>query len=86
MYLSAEQIASRVAELGEEITGDYTGREPLLVGALKACFIFLADLSRALPFLHNVDFVELAGYAPEESGGTPSVRLLKDLDTAIAIL
>jgi hypoxanthine phosphoribosyltransferase len=49
----------------------------------------MADLSRALPFLHHVDFVELAGYAnpttgaEEETGGTPSVRLLKDLDTAI---
>ena len=43
----------------------------------------MADLSRALPFLHHVDFVELAGYSEEESGGTPSVRLLKDLDTPI---
>jgi hypoxanthine phosphoribosyltransferase len=83
VYLSAAEIATRVAELGEEITGDYAGREPLLVGALKACFIFMADLSRSLPFLHHVDFVELAGYSDEETGGTPSVRLLKDLDTAI---
>jgi len=49
----------------------------------------MADLSRELPFLHHVDFVELAGYsnlntgAEEQMGGTPSVRLLKDLDTAI---
>jgi hypoxanthine phosphoribosyltransferase len=83
VYLSAAEIATRVAELGEEITGDYAGREPLLVGALKACFVFMADLSRSLPFLHHVDFVELAGYSDEETGGTPSVRLLKDLDTPI---
>ena len=60
IYLSAEQIATRVAELGEEITADYEGREPLLVASLKASFVFLADLTRAIPILHHVDFVELA--------------------------
>jgi hypoxanthine phosphoribosyltransferase len=43
----------------------------------------MADLTRALPFLHHVDFVELAGYASGETGGTPAVRLIKDLDTSI---
>ena len=83
VYLSAEQIATRVAELGEEITADHAGNEPLLVGALKASFVFLADLTRALPFLHHVDFVELAGYTSDETGGTPAVRLIKDLDASI---
>ena len=53
VYLSAEEIAARVAELGAEIAGDYAGREPLLVGSLKASVIFLADLTRALPILHT---------------------------------
>jgi hypoxanthine phosphoribosyltransferase len=43
----------------------------------------MADLTRALPFLHHVDFVELAGYTSAETGGTPAVRLIKDLDTSI---
>jgi hypoxanthine phosphoribosyltransferase len=72
-----------VAELGAEIAGDYAGREPLLVGSLKASFVFLADLMRALPILHNVDFVELAGYSSDETGGTPAIRFLKDLDTPL---
>ena len=68
-------------ELGGEIARDYAGREPLLVAALKASIVFLADLSRALPILHAVDFVELAGYrAGGETGGATGVRLLKDLD------
>src|SRR5262249_14934546 len=80
VYLSAVQIASRVAELGETLAGDYEGREPLLVGALKASLVFLADLSRALPIVHAIDFVELAGYgAGGETGGTVGVRLLNDL-------
>ena len=49
-------------ELGAEIARDYDGREPLLVGSLKASLVFLADLSRAMPILHGLDFVELAGY------------------------
>ncbi|RDI74947.1 Hypoxanthine-guanine phosphoribosyltransferase [Gaiella occulta] len=80
MYLSAQEIAARVAELGREITADYAGREPLLVAPLKSSAVFLADLSRALPILHGIDVVELAGYGAGRSGG---VRLLKDLDTPI---
>jgi hypoxanthine phosphoribosyltransferase len=54
------------------------------VAALKASLVFLADLSRALPILHAVDFVELTGYGFEETGGTTGIRLLKDLDSEIA--
>src|SRR5436853_158428 len=74
----------RTFELGAEIARDYDGREPILVGALKSCLVFLSDLSRALPIMHGVDFVELSGYGAEvELGGTPSIRLLKDLDAEI---
>ena len=73
-----------MAELGAEIARDYEGREPLLIGALKSCLVFLSDLSRALPILHAVDFIELAGYGAEtELGGTSGIRLLKDLDAEI---
>ena len=71
-------------ELGREIAADYEGREPLLVSTLKASIVFLADLSRALPIFHTVDFVELAGYGPHVgTGGHTGIRLLKDLDTEI---
>ena len=83
VYLSAEEIAARVTELGAEIAEDYAGREPLLVGSLKASIIFLADLTRALPILHQVDFVELAGYGSNQTGGSSAIRFLKDLDAGI---
>ena len=73
----------RVSELGDEIATDYAGREPLLVGTLKASLLFLADLSRAIPIHHHLDFVELAGYAGAATGGHSGIRLLKDLDVAI---
>jgi hypoxanthine phosphoribosyltransferase len=62
------------------IGADYAGREPLLVAPLKSTAVFLADLSRALPVLHGIDLIELAGYADGERGG---VRVLKDLDQPI---
>ena len=53
------------------------------MGLLKASFIFLADLSRAIPIVHGVDFLELAGYGGADTGGERGVRLLKDLDADI---
>jgi hypoxanthine phosphoribosyltransferase len=45
---------------------------------LKASFVFLADLSRAIRLLHQVDFVELTGYGTAATGGHSAVRLLQD--------
>jgi hypoxanthine phosphoribosyltransferase len=65
------------------MTRDYDGRDPLLVGSLKACVPFIVDLSRAIPIAHALDFVELAGYGFAETGGHEQIRFLKDLDTEI---
>jgi hypoxanthine phosphoribosyltransferase len=72
-----------VRELGEEIARDYEAREPILIGSLKASLVFLADLSRAIPIVHNLDFVELAGYGSAQMGGHEQIRVLKDLDADI---
>ena len=73
-----------MGELGAEIARDYEGREPILVGSLKASLVFLTDLSRAMPILHALDFVELAGYGSAQMGGHEQIRVLKDLDADIA--
>ena len=68
-------------ELAAEIAAEYADREPLLVAPLKASLVFLADLSRCLGVPHELEFVELAGYAPGTgTGGHSRIRLLKDLD------
>lgn len=79
VVLSVEQIAHRVAELGEAITADYAGRPPLLVGVLKGAFIFLADLARQIQLPLELDFMAVSSYgrATKTSG---VVRILKDLD------
>jgi hypoxanthine phosphoribosyltransferase len=68
-----------VRQLGADLTRDYAGLEPLLVGSLKACIPFICDLSRSLPIHHNLDFIELTGYGVDEE----SIRFLKDLDAEI---
>jgi hypoxanthine phosphoribosyltransferase len=73
----------RVRELGSEIARDYAGREPILIGSLKASLVFVADLSRAMPIVHGLDFVELAGYGSAVMGGHQQIRVLKDLDLDI---
>jgi hypoxanthine phosphoribosyltransferase len=84
IYLSADELGARVAELGGEIARDYDGLEPVLVASLKASVVFCVDLSRSLPILHALDFVELAGYGPGmETGGHSAIRFLKDLDLEI---
>ena len=78
MFLTAEELSSRVSELGAQIAEDYSGKELLLIALLKASVVFLTDLSRAIPSAHKVDFVELAGYDGAAAGGHSRVRLLKD--------
>lgn len=82
MYLTRAEISARVDELGLEIAADYEGCEPVLVSALKASLVFLTDLSRALPIVHSVDFVELAPYGRGRRAHGRA-QLLKDLDQPI---
>jgi len=81
VYLSREEIARRVQELGAQLAEAHAGTEPLLVAPLKSSAVFLADLSRTLPIPHELDFLELAAYTGGQAG---AVRLLKDLDVPVA--
>jgi len=59
---SADDLARRVAELGEEISGDYAGREPVMIGVLNGCVPFFADLVRAMSVDLAVDFLSLTRF------------------------
>jgi hypoxanthine phosphoribosyltransferase len=72
-----------VEELGAQIAQDYAGRDLVLVTVLKGAFMFLADLSRAVPINHALDFMVLAGY-DGALGGRTRIRVLKDLDLPVA--
>lgn len=79
ILFSAEQIATRVSELGRIISADYRGRELLVVGVLNGAFIFTADLVRVLTVPLLVDFVRASSY-DQGSSSSGEVRLSKDLE------
>jgi hypoxanthine phosphoribosyltransferase len=82
LIISREAIASRVKELAAQISRDYADKKPLLVGVLKGAFIFLADLTRALDFPVEVDFVRLRSYGAETKT-SGEVHITKDVETPI---
>jgi len=82
VLISEEELRVRVAELGRTITEQYAGRDLVLVGVLKGCFLFLADLARAIELPLRIDFLGVSSYA----GGTESsgvVRITNDLSRPI---
>jgi hypoxanthine phosphoribosyltransferase len=82
VFLGAAELGSRVGELGAELSRDYAGLEPVLVGSLKASIPFICDLSRAIDIHHALDFVELAGYGNDDDEHN-GIRFLKDLNEEI---
>ncbi|HTV11841.1 MAG TPA: hypoxanthine phosphoribosyltransferase [Acidimicrobiales bacterium] len=83
IVVSEEQIRRRTAELGAQITEDYEGRTPLLVGVLKGAFVFMSDLARAVQLPVEVDFMAVASYG-SSTRTSGVVRIVKDLDTDLA--
>ncbi|MFZ1682602.1 MAG: hypoxanthine phosphoribosyltransferase [Candidatus Zixiibacteriota bacterium] len=62
LLLDQKQIAKRVAEMGTQITKDYAGEIPVIVGVLKGCIIFIADLVREIKLPIELEFVSAASY------------------------
>lgn len=65
VLVSERQIKETVARLGREISQDYEGKTPLLIGVLKGCFVFMADLVRQLTVPCDVEFIRLSSYGAE---------------------
>lgn len=80
--LSEEQIASRVREMGAEISRDLAGHSIVVIGILKGAFVFCADLLRSINLATEVDFMAVSSYgSATESSGV--IRIVKDLDTPV---
>jgi hypoxanthine phosphoribosyltransferase len=83
ILLSAAQIRARVEALAAEISRDYAGRDLLLLCILRGAVVFLADLMRALPIPHAIDFMALSSYAAGLRQSSGRVRITLDLTTPI---
>ena len=83
ILFTQDQVAARVQELAAQITRDYAGKTPLVVGVLRGSFIFMADLVRHLDLPLTLDFMAASSYgAGTTSSGLVNIRL--DLHDDIA--
>jgi len=81
VLMTEEEILAKVAEVGEQITRDFEGKNPVFVGVLKGCFIFMADLMRNVKVNCSVDFMAVSSYSGTSSTG--AVKINKDLSENI---
>src|SRR6185503_7215841 len=82
VLLSEEKIQARIRELGAQITQEYAGLNPLLIGVLKGACFFLSDLMRAIDTRVSVEFMAISSYG-SSTRTSGEVRIMKDLDVPI---
>lgn len=82
VHITEEEIRARIKELGAEITRDYAGLNPLLIGVLKGACFFLSDLLRAIDTRVSIEFMAISSYG-SSTRTSGEVRIMKDLDVAI---
>ena len=79
--LTREEIYNRVVEVGKQISEDFAGKNPIFVGVLKGCFVFMADLMRCVSIPCSMDFMSVSSYTGTTSTG--AVKINKDLSEDI---
>lgn len=83
ILFSEEQLKTRIAELGAQITEDFRDKDPIFVGVLKGCFMFMADLLRSVDIYCTMDFMAVSSYG-DGTTTTGAVKINKDLSRDIA--
>ena len=84
ILVSEEQLKTRVAELGAQISKDYAGKDLLLVSILKGAVVFMADLMRAVSIPCGIDFMVVSSYGGANTSSTGLVKIIKDLDADLS--
>ena len=82
ILIDSDSLRARIAELGEEISAAYAGKDLLLIGVLKGAVFFMADLMRHITVPCEVDFMAISSYG-DSTDTSGIVRILKDLDINI---
>jgi hypoxanthine phosphoribosyltransferase len=83
VLISKDEIKNKVKELGEQISADYEGKCPILIGVLNGSFIFCADLFREIDIDCEVDFIKITSYG-DDKVTSGEVKLKKDVDAHVA--
>ena len=82
VLISEEELREKVSAVGAQISRDFAGKNPLFIGVLKGCFIFMADLLRHVDIQCAMDFMAVSSYSGVKSTG--AVKINKDLSEDIA--
>ncbi len=75
---SEEEIAARVQALGDELFDEFKDRNPLFVGVLKGCFLFMSDIIRACQIKSEIEFIAVSSYGDGFSS-SGNVQITRDL-------
>lgn len=81
ILIPRQRIKAAVDRLAAEVSADYRGKNPLLIGLLTGSFIFLADLVRKLDFPLELEFMDASSYGKETDPG--EIKLIKDVSTEV---
>ena len=81
VLISAQELEEHVAGIGAQISRDFEGKDPIFIGVLKGCFIFMADLMRHVTINCSMDFMAVSSYSGTTSTG--AVKINKDLSEDI---
>jgi len=79
VYFTEQQLAQKVRELGERISTDYAGKNPLIISVLKGSYVFMADLTRAISIPCNIDFMVVSSYG-NRATSSGEVQIIKDIE------
>lgn len=82
VYISEEQLKERIAQLGETLTAEYAGKNPIIVGILKGVVVFFSDMIRQIRVPCEIGFLRIASYAGTETTGR--IILKQELDTNVS--
>ena len=79
---SEDDIHEMCERLGKELTEDYAGKKPIVVGALKGAIYFLTDVTRHMNVAHQLDFLDVSSYG-DGFESTGKVKIITDLSADV---
>ncbi|MGG4142067.1 hypoxanthine phosphoribosyltransferase [Paenibacillus algorifonticola] len=78
----AQQIQAKVREMGEKLSQDFEGRDPLVICILKGAIIFMSDLIKEMTIPLEIDFMAVSSYG-QSTKSSGVVKIIKDLDVSV---
>ena len=78
---SKDDIKKRVSEIGQAVSNEFKGKDPIFIGVLNGSFMFMADLLRSLNIDCEMDFIKIRSYVGKSSSGT--IQLIKDISADV---